>query len=179
MKVKIRKELFLAIYYNEHFSANDLKSFPIDCDEKEYLSDEYVEKKLKEMSLIGAVLSCGFDKHGDELFSKGFMFNHTDWEVVDYDNYSEDSNYLSLKKESLLTILQDKQSELSESYSLHKRAWKHFNRLCAQYSELRPCIEQYILEHDNRRLDLKAEMLAVENAITFYKNTAQLEESGS
>ncbi len=44
MKVKIRKELFLAIYYNEHFSANDLKSFPIDCDEKEYLSDEYVEK---------------------------------------------------------------------------------------------------------------------------------------
>ncbi|MBF4359946.1 hypothetical protein EAY21_24360, partial [Vibrio anguillarum] len=90
----------------------DLKSFPIDCDEKEYLSDEYVEKKLKEMSLIGAILSCGFDKRGDEKFSKGFMFNHTDWEVVDYDNYSEDSNYLSLKKESLLTILQDKQSEL-------------------------------------------------------------------
>ncbi len=65
-KVKIRKELFLAIYYNEHFSANDLKSFPLDSDETEYLSDEYVEKKLKEMSLIGAVLSCGFDKRGDE-----------------------------------------------------------------------------------------------------------------
>ncbi|GAK17069.1 hypothetical protein JCM19053_2184 [Vibrio sp. JCM 19053] len=79
-KVIIRKELFLAIYYNEHFSANDLKSFPLDSDEKEYLSDEYVEKKLKEMSLIGAVLSCGFDKHGDEEFSKGFMFNHIDWE---------------------------------------------------------------------------------------------------
>ncbi|EKB1972346.1 hypothetical protein ONG05_004334 [Vibrio parahaemolyticus] len=179
MKVKIRKELFLAIYYNEHFSANDLKSFPIDCDEKEYLSDEYVEKKLKEMSLIGAILSCGFDKRGDEKFSKGFMFNHTDWEVVDYDNYSEDSNYLSLKKESLLTILQDKQSELSESYSLHKRTWKHFNRLCTQHSELRACLDEYISEYDNRRLDLKAEMLAVENAITFYKNTAQLEESGS
>lgn len=43
-KVRIRKELFLAIYYNEHFSANDLKSFPLDSDEKEYLSDEYVEK---------------------------------------------------------------------------------------------------------------------------------------
>ncbi|EJL6467083.1 hypothetical protein NMS25_003181 [Vibrio cholerae] len=179
MKVKIRKELFLAIYYNEHFSVNDLTSFPIDCDEKEYLSDEYVEKKLKEMSLIGAILSCGFDKRGDEKFSKGFMFNHTDWEVVDYDNYSEDSNYLSLKKESLLTILQNKQSELSESNSLHQRAWKHFNRLCAQYSDLRPCIEQYISEHDNRRLDIKAEMLAVENAINLYKNTAQLEESGS
>ncbi|ELA8065410.1 hypothetical protein LL266_07560 [Vibrio anguillarum] len=179
MKVKIRKELFLAIYYNEHFSANDLKSFPIDCDEKEYLSDEYVEKKLKEMSLIGAVLSCGFDKHGDELFSKGFMFNHTDWEVLDYDNYSEDSNYLSLKKESLLTILQDKQSELSESYSLHKRTWKHFSRLCTQHSELRLCLDEYISEYHNRRLDLKAEMQAVENAINFYKNTAQLEESGS
>lgn len=46
-KVKIRKELFLAIYYNEHFSANDLKSFPLDSDEKEYLSDEYVEKKIE------------------------------------------------------------------------------------------------------------------------------------
>ncbi|MDY8148766.1 hypothetical protein UQW94_09410 [Vibrio sp. PBL-C16] len=179
MTVKIRKELFLAIYHNEHFSANDLKSISLDSEENEYLSDEYVEKKLKEMSLIGAVLSCGFDKRGDEKFSKGFMFNHTDWEVVDYDNYSEDSNYLSLKKESLLTILQDKQSELSESNSLHQRAWKHFNRLCAQYSELRPCIEQYISEHDNRRLDIKAEMLAVENAINLYKNTAQLEESGS
>ncbi|TOE68220.1 hypothetical protein CGJ38_23655, partial [Vibrio parahaemolyticus] len=88
-------------------------------------------------------------------------------------------NYLSLKKESLLTILQDKQLELSESNSLNQRAWKHFNRLCAQYSELRPCIEKYISEHDNRRLDIKAEMLAVENAINLYKNTAQLEESGS
>lgn len=170
-KVIIRKELFLAIYYNEHFSANDLKSFPLDSDEKEYLSDEYVEKKLKEMSLIGAVLSCGFDKYGDEEFSKGFMFNHIDWEVVDYDNYSEDSNYLSFKRRSLLTILQDKQSELSESYSLHKRTWKHFNQLCAQHSELRLCLDEYISEYDNRRLDLKAEMLAVENAITFYKNT--------
>ncbi|GLT17097.1 hypothetical protein GCM10007938_08740 [Vibrio zhanjiangensis] len=179
MKIKIRKELFLAIYYNEHFSANDLTSFPIDCDEKEYLSDEYVEIKLKEMSLIGAVLSCGFDKHGDEEFSKGFMFNHIDWEVVDYDNYSEDSNYLSLKKESLLTILQDKQSELSESYSLHKRTWKHFTQLCTQHSELRTCLDEYISEYDNRRLDLKAEMLAVENAITFYKNTTHPVESGS
>ncbi len=178
-KVKIRKELFLAIYYNEHFSANDLKSFPLDSDEKEYLSDEYVEKKLKEMSLIGAVLSCGFDKHGDEEFSKGFMFNHIDWEVVDYDNYSEDSNYLSFKRESLLTILQDKQSELSESYSLHKRTWKHFTQLCTQHSELRTCLDEYISEYDNRRLDLKAEMLAVENAITFYKNTTHPVESGS
>ncbi|EJG1086169.1 hypothetical protein C4G53_RS20735 [Vibrio parahaemolyticus] len=178
-KVKIRKELFLAIYYNEHFSANDLKSFPLDSDEKEYLSDEYVEKKLKEMSLIGAVLSCGFDKHGDEEFSKGFMFNHIDWEVVDYDNYSEESNYLSFKRESLLTILQDKQSELSESYSLHKRTWKHFTQLCTQHSELRTCLDEYISEYDNRRLDLKAEMLAVENAITFYKNTAHPVESGS
>lgn len=178
-KVRIRKELFLAIYYNEHFSANDLKSFPLDSDEKEYLSDEYVEKKLKEMSLIGAVLSCGFDKHGDEEFSKGFMFNHIDWEVVDCDNYSEDSNYLSFKRENLLTILQDKQSELSESYSLHKRTWKHFNQLCAQHSELRLCLDEYISEYDNRRLDLKAEMLAVENAITFYKNTAHPVESGS
>ncbi|HHY0324768.1 TPA: hypothetical protein ACVU01_001988 [Vibrio cholerae] len=178
-KVKIRKELFLAIYYNEHFSANDLKSFPLDSDEKEYLSDEYVEKKLKEMSLIGAVLSCGFDKHGDEEFSKGFMFNHIDWEVVDYDNYSEDSNYPSFKRESLLTILQDKQSELSESYSLHKSTWKHFNQLCAQHSELRLCLDEYISEYDNRRLDLKAEMQAVENAITFYKNAAHPVESGS
>lgn len=178
-KVRIRKELFLAIYYNEHFSANDLKSFPLDSDEKEYLSDEYVEKKLKEMSLIGAVLSCSFDKHGDEEFSKGFMFNHIDWEVVDCDNYSEDSNCLSFKRESLLTILQDKQSELSESYSLHKRTWKHFNQLCAQHSELRLCLDEYISEYDNRRLDLKAEMLAVENAITFYKNTAHPVESGS
>lgn len=175
-KVRIRKELFLAIYYNEHFSANDLKSFPLDSDEKEYLSDEYVEKKLKEMSLIGAVLSCGFDKYGDEEFSKGFMFNHIDWEVVDYDNYSEDSNYLAFKRRSLLTILQDKQSELSESYSLHKRTWKHFNQLCAQHSELRLCLDEYISEYDNRRLDLKAEMLAVENAITFYKNTAPSRE---
>lgn len=47
MKIKIRKELFLAIYNNEHFSANDLKSFPLDSDEKEYLSDEYVEKKIE------------------------------------------------------------------------------------------------------------------------------------
>ncbi len=178
-KVRIRKELFLAIYYNEHFSANDLKSFPLDTDEKEYLSDEYVEKKLKEMSLIGAVLSCGFDKHGDEEFSKGFMFNHIDWEVVDCDNYSEDYSYRSFKKESLLTILQDKQSELSESYSLHKRTWKHFNQLCAQHSELRLCLDEYISEYDNRRLDLKAEMQAVENAITFYKNTAHPVESGS
>ncbi|WP_415721428.1 hypothetical protein [Photobacterium ganghwense] len=177
--IKIRKELFLAIYYNEHFSANDLKSFPLDSDEKEYLSDEYVEKKLKEMSLIGAVLSCGFDKHGDEEFSKGFMFNHIDWEVVDYDNYSEDSNYRSFKRESLLTILQDKHSELSESYFLHKRAWKHFNQLCAQHSELRLCLDEYISEYDNRRLDLKAEMQAVENAITFYKNAAHPVESGS
>ncbi|AEH33977.1 hypothetical protein DEB41_11200 [Vibrio anguillarum] len=178
-KVRIRKELFLAIYYNEHFSSNDLKSVPLDSDEKEYLSDEYVEKKLKEMSLIGAVLSCGFDKHGDEEFSKGFMFNHIDWEVVDYDNYSDDSNCLSFKRESLLTILQDKQSELSESYSLHKRTWKHFNRLCAQHSELRLCLDEYISEYDNRRLDLKAEMQAVENAITFYKNTAHPVESGN
>ncbi len=179
MKIRIRKELFLAIYNNEHFSANELKSFPLDSDEREYLSDEYVEKKLKEMSFIGAVLSCGFDKHGDEMFSKGFMFNHIDWEVVDYDNYSEDSNYLSLKRESLLTILQDKQLALSESYSLHKRAWKHFNQLCAQHSELRPCLDQYISEHDNCRLDIKAEMLAVENAITFYKNINQPVENGS
>ncbi|TOB85943.1 hypothetical protein CGJ96_24385, partial [Vibrio parahaemolyticus] len=70
---------------------------------KEYLSGEYVDKKLKEMSLIGAVLSCGFDKLGDERYSKGFMFNHTDWEVVDYDNHCEDSDYLSLRGESLLT----------------------------------------------------------------------------
>lgn len=178
-KVKIRKELFLAIYYNEHFSANDLKSVPLDSDEKEYLSDEYVEKKLKEMSLIGAVLSCGFDKHGDEEFSKGFMFNHIDWEVVDYDNYSEDSNYRSFKRESLLTILQDKHLELSESYSLHKRTWKHFNQLCAQHSELRLCLDEYISEYDNRRLDLQAEMQAVENAITFYKNAAHPVESES
>ncbi|EJM7847056.1 hypothetical protein NOZ45_002142 [Vibrio parahaemolyticus] len=179
MKVKIRKELFLAIYYNEHFSANDLKSISLDSEEKEYLLGEYVEKKLKEMSFIGAVLSCGFDKQGDEEFSKGFMFNHIDWEVVDYDNYSQDCNYLSLKKESLLTILQDKQSELSESYSLHQRAWKHFNQLCAQHSELRLCLDQYISEYDNCRLDLKAEMLAVENAINFYKNITQSADSGS
>jgi hypothetical protein len=131
------------------------------------------------MSFIGAVLSCGFDKHGDEKFSKGFMFNHTDWEVVDYDNYSDDSNYLSLKRESLLTILQDRQSELSESYSLHERAWKHFNLLCAQHSELRQCLDRYISVHDNRRLDLKAEILAVENAITFYKDIAPSVENRS
>ncbi|MCG9774798.1 hypothetical protein L1D49_16045, partial [Vibrio diabolicus] len=86
---------------------------------------------------------------------------------------------LSLKKESLLTILQDKQSELSESYSLHKRTWKHFTQLCTQHSELRLCLDEYISEYDNRRLDLKAEMLAVENAITFYKNTTHPVESGS
>ncbi|ELH0900797.1 hypothetical protein Q9891_003339 [Vibrio cholerae] len=176
MKVRIRKELFLAIYYNEHFSANDLKSFPLDCDEKEYLSDEYVEKKLKEMSLIGAILSCGFDKRGDEKFSKGFMFNHTDWEVVDYDNYSENSNCLLLKRKSLLSSLQDHQSELSESYSLHQRVWKHFNRLCAQHSELKACLGQFLSDHDNRRLDIKAEMLAVENAIDLYKDIAQTKQ---
>ncbi|EGQ8899323.1 MULTISPECIES: hypothetical protein [Vibrio harveyi group] len=177
MKVKIRKELFLAIYNNEHFSAKDLKTFPLDSDEKEYLSGEYVDKKLKEMSLIGAVLSCGFDKLGDERYSKGFMFNHTDWEVVDYDNHCEDSDYLSLRGESLLTRLQDKLGALSESYSLNKRMWKHFNMLCTQHSELRQCLDQYISEHDNRRLDIKAEMLAVENAIAFYKDLSQVAES--
>ncbi|MBT0032103.1 hypothetical protein J4H40_22065 [Vibrio alginolyticus] len=170
MKVRIRKELFLAIYNNEHFSANNLKSVPLDTDEKECLSDEYVDKKLKEMSLIGAVLSCGFDKHGDEEFSKGFMFNHIDWDVVDYGNYCENSSYFALKEETLLTKLQAKLSCLSKSYHLNKRTWKYFNLLCTQHSELRPCLEQFISEHDNRRLDIQAEMLAVENAINLYKD---------
>ncbi|EGR0067923.1 hypothetical protein FR276_20920 [Vibrio parahaemolyticus] len=179
MKVKIRKELFLAIYNHEHFTVNDLKSVPLNGSEDECLSDEYIERIMKTMTFIGAVISCGFHENGDEQFFKGFMFNHTDWEVVDYDNYNEDSSNCHSHEESLLTSLRDKLSELSESYSLHERAWKHFNRLCAQYSELRPCIGQYISEHDNRRLDLKAEMLAVENAISFYKNTTQPLENGS
>lgn len=178
-KIKIRKELFLAIYHTEHFSANDLKSLPLDTDEKECLSDQYVEKKLKEMSLIGAVLSCGFDRHGDEKFSKGFMFNHIDWDVVDYGNYNENSSYFALKEESLLTKLQDKLSYLSMSYMLNKRAWKYFNLLCTQHSELRPCLEQFISEHDNRRLDIQAEMLAVENAINLYKDIALAVENRS
>ncbi|OOX35347.1 hypothetical protein BJL83_24215 [Vibrio parahaemolyticus] len=46
-----------------------------------------------------------------------------------------------------------------------------------QHSELRQCLDQYISEHDNRRLDIKAEMLAVENAIAFYKDMSQVAES--
>lgn len=54
-----------------------------------------------------------------------------------------------------------------------------FQSVVCSTLRLRPCLDQYISEHDNCRLDIKAEMLAVENAITFYKNINQPVENGS
>ncbi|WP_045412651.1 hypothetical protein [Vibrio owensii] len=176
MKLTIRKELFLAIYSNEQFTVNDLKAIPLQSFGEECLLGGNVDKIIQEMMTIGAVMPCGLNDEGDEEFTKGFMFNHADWEVVDYDNYTDELEHHIPNEGGLLESLRDKLTILSRSYSIHERAWKHFNRLCAQHSELRPCLGLYISKHDNLRLDLKAEILAIKNAITAYKEVMQVHE---